>query len=163
MESSFSPRSGGDEGVRIVRFLVFRSAPLWILLAVLATGAHADTGLADRIEVSGRLSTETRLYPESAAHPHQRSHASGLAAEATAYIEDDEGRSITLTPFFRYDAGDPDRTHADFREAYLLLYADVGEDEWELRPGVDRVFRGVVESRSLVDIVNQTDLVEHPN
>jgi len=32
-----------------------------------------------------------------------------------------------------------------------------------LRLGVDRVFWGVVESRSLVDIVNQTDLVEHPD
>ena len=79
------------------------------------------------------------------------------------YVEDDEGRSIILTPFFRYDAGDPDRTRADLREAYLLLYGDVGEDEWELRLGVDRVFWGVLELRSLVDIVNQTDLVEHPN
>ena len=73
------------------------------------------------------------------------------------------GRSITVTPFYRYDAGDPDRTHGDLREAFLLLYGDVGEDEWELRLGVDRVFWGVVESRPLVDIVNQTDLVENPN
>ena len=78
-------------------------------------------------------------------------------------MEDDEGRSVTITPFFRYDAGDPDRTHADLREAFLLLYGDVGDDEWELRLGVDRVFWGVVESRSLVDIVNQTDLVEQPD
>ena len=139
------------------------SLPVWILLAVLSTGAYAGTGIADRIEVSGRLSAETRLYPESAAHPDQRSHSSGLVAEVTVYAEDDEGRSITVTPFFRFDAADPDRTHADLREAYLLLYGDVGDDEWELRVGVDQVFWGVVESRSLVDIVNQTDLVEHPN
>ena len=147
----------------IARIPVILSVALWTLLSVLATGAYAGTGIADRIEVSGRLSTETRLYPRSAAHPGQRSHSSGLAAEATVYMEDDEGRSITVTPFFRYDAGDPERTHADLREAYLLLYGDVGDDEWELRLGVDRVFWGVVESRSLVDIVNQTDLVEHPN
>ena len=147
----------------IVRFAVRHLAPLWMLCAAFATGVYADSGIADRIEVSGRLSTETRLYPEGAAYPGQRSHASGLVVEATAYIEDDEGRSITLTPFVRYDAGDPDRTHADLREAHLLMYGDVGEDEWELRLGVDRVFWGVVESRSLVDIVNQTDLVEHPN
>ena len=142
---------------------VVLSAALWTVASVLATGAYADTGIADRIEISGRLSPELRLYPESAAHPRQRSHAGGLAVEATAYIEDDEGRSFTLTPFFRYDAGDPDRTHADLREAYLLLYGDVGDGEWELRLGVDRVFWGVVETRSLVDIVNQTDLVEHPD
>ena len=143
--------------------LVLLSAPLGVMVAVLATGAYADDGIADRIEVSGRLSPETRLYPQTAAHPGQRSHASGLAAEATVYMEDDDGRSITITPFFRYDAGDPDRTHADLREAFLLLYGDVGDGEWELRLGVDRVFWGVVESRSLVDTVNQTDLVEQPD
>ena len=133
------------KGVTIARLPVFLPAALWMLLSVLATGASADTGVADRIEVSGRLSAETRLYPETAAHPRQRSHASGFAGEATAYIEDDDGRSVTVTPFYRYDAGDPDRTHADLREAYLLLHGDVGEGEWELRLGVDRVFWGVVE------------------
>ena len=135
-----------------------------LLISVpMATGAHADDGFVEFVEVSGRLSSETRVYPETAAHPDQRSHASGLAAEATVYMEDNEGRSITITPFLRYDAGDPDRTHADLREAFLLLYGDIGDDEWELRLGVDRVFWGVVESRPLVDIVNQTDLVEDPD
>ena len=152
------PASRGN----IVRRVGLR-ATLWMLASVLATGASADTGIMDRIELSGRISTQSRLHPESAVHLHQRSHASGLVAEATAYGEDDEGRSITITPFFRYDAGDPDRTHADLREAFLLLYGDAGENEWELRLGVDRVFWGVVESRPLVDIVNQTDLVEQPN
>ena len=149
--------------MKIAWLPVLLSAPLWLLLAVLATGAQAESGIADLIEVSGRFSTETRLYPETGAHPNQRSHASGFAAEATAYVEDDEGRSLTITPFFRYDAGDRDRTHVDLREAFVLMYGDVGEDEWELRLGVDRVFWGVVESRPLVDVVNQTDLVEHPD
>ncbi len=139
-------------------------APLSLLVSVqVATGAHADDGFVEFVEVTGRLSPETRLYPETAAYPGQRSHASGLAAEMTLYMEDEDGRSITVTPFYRYDAGDPDRTHGDLREAFLLLYGDIGEDEWELRLGFDRVFWGVVESRPLVDIVNQTDLVENPN
>ena len=45
----------------------------------------------------------------------------------------------------------------------LLLYGELGEDEWELRLGVDRVSWGVAEARNIVDIVNQTDLVEHPD
>ena len=145
-----------------MRLPLLLATPL-ILASLLATGARADNGFFDDVEVFGRLSLETRLYPESAGHPDQRSHASGFAVEATMYAEDDEGRSITLTPFYRYDAGDPERTHADLREAYFLAYGDIGDDEWELRLGVDRVFWGVVESRSLVDIVNQTDLVEHPD
>ena len=145
------------------RLPVLLSATVWVLTSAMATGAYALTGFLDDMEVSGRLSMETRLYPQSAAHSGQRSHSSGLAAELTAYMEDEEGRSLTITPFFRYDANDPQRTHADLREAYILAYGDMGEDEWEVRLGVDRVFWGVVESRPLVDIVNQTDLVEHPN
>ena len=82
-EGSFSLRAGSGKGMMIAGLL---SAPLWILLSVLVTEAYADTGIADRIEVSGRISTEIRLYPESAANSGQRSHASGLAAEATAYV-----------------------------------------------------------------------------
>ncbi len=160
---SWFPRASGGVSVTIARGLVLFSAPFWLLLPMLATGAHADNGFAEVVEITGRLSPETRLYSETAAYPGQRSHASGLAAEMTLYMEDEDGRSITVTPFYRYDAGDPDRTHGDLREAFLLLYGDVGEDEWELRLGVDRVFWGVVESRPLVDIVNQTDLVENPN
>ena len=140
------------------------AALLSLLISVpMGTGARADDGFVEFVEVSGRLSSETRVYPETPAHPDQRSHASGFAAEATVYMEDEDGRSITITPFLRYDAGDPDRTHADLREAFLLLYGDIGDDEWELRLGIDRVFWGVVESRPLVDIVNQTDLVEDPD
>ena len=147
----------------IARLTVLLPAALWLALSALATGARAEDGIFDLVEVYGRYSSETRFYPEEAAHPGQRSHASGLAAQVTLYVEDDEGTSVTITPFYRFDAGDPDRTHADLREAYVLMYGDVGEDEWELRLGIDRVFWGVVESRSLVDIVNQTDLVEHPD
>ena len=141
----------------------FVLAALWMLIAVLANAAHARADIFEPTGISGRAAAQTWLYPESAVHRHQRAHASGLALELTAYWEDEEGRSLTLTPYFRYDAGDPERTHADLREAYLLLYGDVGQDQWEVRLGVDRVFWGVVEVHSLVDIVNQTDLVEHPN
>ena len=145
------------------QYLCHPSRLISVLLVIIATGTHAEDAVFDHIEVFGRISTETRLYPQSATHPGQRSHASGVAVETTVYAEDDEGRSVTITPYFRYDAGDPERTHADLREAYFLTYGDLGDDQWELRLGIDQVFWGVVESRSRVDIVNQTDLVEHPD
>ncbi len=129
-----------------------------ILAVFIATPSLAETF----VEVFTRLSAETRIYPDSAAHPGQRSHASGLTGETTIYVEDDEGRSITVTPFYRYDAVDRERTHADLRDAYLLVYGEAGDGEWELRLGFDRVFWGVTESRSLVDIVNQTALTGSP-
>ncbi len=131
-----------------------------------ASAFAAAPGAGDWIdyhEFSGRVSVDGRWYPASAADMDQRSHASGFAVAPRLYLEDEEGRSVTLEGFFRLDGGDPHRTHADLREAYLLLFGEIGEDEWELRLGSDRVFWGVAESRHLVDIVNQTDLVEHPN
>ncbi len=139
---------------------LYRAAAVGLLLALSA----APAGAADiEVDFSGTLGLEARWYPGSALHAGQRAHASGITIEQTLYAEDEEGRSVSIAPFFRYDAADPERTHADLREAYLLLFGEAGEGEWELRLGVDRVAWGVAELRNLVDIVNQTDLVEHPN
>ncbi len=143
--------------------LMHASALLLALPFLVPDPAHAQSWLGDQVEIFGKVAVETRIFPEAGAHPGQRSHASGFSLEATAYIEGDGGSSITITPFLRFDAGDPERSHADLREAYFLNYGDVGDGEWELRLGIDRVFWGVAEARSLVDIINQTDLVEHPN
>ena len=143
--------------------LIHASALLWALLSFVPKPADAESWLSDRTDVFGKVAAETRIFPETGVHPGQRSHAGGLSLETTAYIEGDGGSSFTITPFLRFDAGDPERTHADLREAYFLTYGDAGDGEWELRLGIDRVFWGVAETRSLVDIINQTDLVEHPN
>ena len=132
----------------------------WILALVFAVGAGAGTEINH--EFSGHLNAESRWFPEAGAHAGQRSLASGFVAAPELYLEDAEGRSLTLAPFFRYDNTDPRRTHADLREAYLLLFGEIGDGEWELRAGVDQVFWGVTESQHLVDIVNQVDFVEHP-
>ena len=129
---------------------------------VVATEAGAESGGFEP-SFSGRFGLESRWYPQSPAHAGQRSHATGFIAEPTLFLEDDEGRSFTLTPFFRFDGADSGRTHADLREAYLLLFGELGEGEWEARLGVDRVFWGVAELYNPVDIVNQSDLVEHPD
>ncbi len=162
IKSPFTTPGEGGKSVPASSLSMIFAAVLGVLVSVLPTVAY-PAGFADGVDISGRLSTEAWLYPQSAAYPAQRSYAGGLALETTFYIESEGGTSITLTPFLRYDAGDPDRTYADFREAYLLMYGDVGDDEWELRLGIDQVFWGVVELRSLVDIINQTDVVEHPN
>ena len=147
-------------GLALSLFGAAAPTPPFVTFAVF--GAAAQAGDIE-VEIAARFSIESRLYPDSAQHPGQRSHASGFTAKPELYAEDEEGRSITISPFFRYDSADPRRTHADLREAFLLLYGDLGEGEWELRLGVDRVSWGVAEVRNIVDIVNQTDLVEHPD
>ena len=143
-----------------------RLAALRLLIAALpACIGLASQVQADDIEVeaTGRFSIESRWYPESALYPGQRSHASGFTAEPEFYAEDDEGRSLTVSPFLRYDSADSRRSHFDLREAFLLLYGEAEDGEWELRLGVDQVTWGVAELRNLVNIVNQTDLVESPD
>ena len=132
------------------------AAAIWILGSLFAVAAHPQT-------FSGRISAEGRWFPQESAFPAQRSLAAGLVAEPSLYLEDSDGRSVTVAPFFRYDHSDPRRTHLDLREAYLLLFGEIGNTGWELRLGVGQVFWGVVESQRLVDIVNQVDFVEHPN
>ena len=140
-----------------------RAAPaaVWILASVLASGADGGTRIDHQF--SGRSSLETRWFPESAALAGQRRHASGFAAAPRLSLADPDGRSLTLAPFLRYDSADPRRTHADLREACLLMFGELGDGEWELRVGIDQVFWGVAESQHLVDIVNQVDFVEHPD
>src|SRR3989344_5409925 len=92
------------------------------------------------------------LFPEQ-----HRSYSS--AALQPEYYHKLEGSkdSVTFVPFVRANQHDSGRSHADIRE---LTWLKVGEDyEWRL--GIRKVFWGVTESQHLVDIVNQTDLVEN--
>ena len=70
---------------------------------------------------------------------------------------DNDRQSFTATPFVRLDSADSHRTHGDLRE---LFYSRVGAD-WDVHVGGKRVFWGVTEFHHLIDIVNQTDLVEN--
>ena len=129
--------------------------------AALALMAAADAG-AQAIDFAGKISLQGRWYPDSPAFRDQRSSTGGLVAEPTLYGEIAETTSVTVAPLYRYDSADPQRTHADLREAYLLTFGEWDENSWEIRLGFDRVFWGVAEVHNLVDIVNQVDLVEHP-
>ena len=103
------------------------------------------------------LGFQSRSYAQRGFAGQDRFEGS-LSAGFEWLREWDDGRqAITLVPFFRYDSADDRRTHGDLREAF---WSRIGDD-WELHVGARRVFWGVTEFRHLVDIVNQTDLVEN--
>ena len=114
-------------------------------------------------ELTGDLSVEVRGFPQSPAHPGQDDERLGLslalAPEWYQTFGPDDRASFLLTPFGRWDRIDERRSHLDLREAIFTFYGDT----WEARAGVGKVFWGVTETRHLVDIVNQTDLVEDPD
>ena len=130
-------------------------------IAALVLVAAADAEVR-AVDLSGSLSLQGRWYPQSPAFPGQRSSAVGPVVEPTLHGELARGASFTVAALYRYDSADSRRTHADLREAYVLMHGNRGEDSWELRLGLDRVFWGVAETHNLVDVVNQQDLVEHP-
>ncbi len=112
-------------------------------------------------EWSGYIAGELRYFPESPLSTEQFNGANfALSAQPQYYHEWDDGdQSFTFVPFLRVDQHDSERSHFDIRELTWLKAAKTGN--WELRLGIRKVFWGVTESQHLVDIINQTDLVEH--
>ncbi|MCG8379969.1 MAG: hypothetical protein MI865_10920 [Proteobacteria bacterium] len=109
--------------------------------------------------MSGYAGIEFRGFTQTARDTRQdHSTNFSFAFETEYYHEWDNGdQSIAFVPFVRLDENDNERTHFDIRE---LTYLKVAES-WELRLGVRKVFWGVTEFQHLVDIINQTDLVEN--
>ncbi len=107
---------------------------------------------------SGYISGQGRGFWQSPQFNDQRDGDISFATEPEYYKDWNNGlRAITFKPFIRIDSTDPERTHVDIREAHYLHV--VGD--WEWRVGIAKVFWGVTESQHLVDIINQTDLVEN--
>lgn len=100
---------------------------------------------------------EGRRFIEEAAYPKQVDDQWSLSLQPEMVWDSEGGNGrFTLTPFYRYDHADSERTHADIREAMYMTW----DGQWEVRAGIGRVFWGVTESLHLVDVINQTDLVE---
>ena len=108
-------------------------------------------------ELSGQVDVELRGFTQSPAHPRQSRHGASLALQPELrHTLHDDRHSLLFVPFLRLDSSDEERTHFDVRE---LIYQGLG-DSMEWRIGVGRVFWGVAESYHLIDIINQSDLVD---
>lgn len=123
-----------------------------LLALLLPTPASAD------FDLQGAVAAEARVFVESAASPGQHgTNGSAVLRPELYWAWADDTQSLSFAPFLRVDQGDSRRSHGDVRE---LLWQRATE-RWEFRAGVGRVFWGVAESNHLVDVINQTDLVEN--
>ncbi|WP_396586257.1 hypothetical protein [Bermanella sp. R86510] len=110
-----------------------------------------------RTDVLGQLDYEVTVFTEDSAYGLEQGVKNSFALRGEIYQDWDDGyQSVTFQPFYRWDENDSERSHGDVRE---LLWHKVGLG-YELKAGIGKVFWGVTESTHLVDIVNQTDLVE---
>ena len=130
-------------------------ATFFAVIAALAPAyAHADD-----LSLRGTIEPELRIFTQSASSDRQKDTDMSVSGEATGkYIWGDGAQSIVVTPFARLDQRDNRRTHWDLREARYGLVMG----KWEVRIGFDKVFWGVTEAVHLVDVINQTDLIEDP-
>ena len=133
--------SEGDEAAAVVRQ---RRPPA---PAKSAVNAYADIDLG----------VQTRSFAERGFAGQDRFQASMSMRFEYHRSWDDDRSSVTATPFVRIDGQDDERTHADLRELFWTRVGDV----WEIHVGARQIFWGVTEFSHLVDIVNQTDLVEN--
>ena len=110
-------------------------------------------------EWSGFIGIEGRYFTQAPQDPRQFEYENfSLVVEPEFSQTWDDGRQIfAFVPFVRLDQHDDKRTHFDVRE----LTWEMAAERWELRLGVRKVFWGVAEFQHLIDIINQTDLVEN--
>ena len=117
------------------------------------------SGKAQDSELAGSVAAESRIFPNAPSFASQKDRPISPSAVLQPEVRvrwNDGADHVTFAPFLRLDLDDAERTHADIRELNWLHRGD----DWVLRVGIGKVFCGVSESRHLVDIVNQTDLVE---
>jgi hypothetical protein len=110
-------------------------------------------------ELSGYIEGEVRYFSESPLSVDQYDGFNlSLSAKPEYHHQWDDGKqTFDFIGFARVDQHDSKRSHFDIRELSWIKAAET----WELRAGIRKVFWGVTESQHLVDVINQTDLVEH--
>ncbi|MDE0309357.1 MAG: hypothetical protein OXI60_05935 [Acidiferrobacterales bacterium] len=129
-----------------------------VLGIAISSKSVADAGID--VEFFGRIGVESQSFLQHGDHPNQRRRSYGVILEPEFYFETPAGSSFSLRPFYRYDSADERRRHGDLREAYFLWFGEAGNGEWELRLGIEQIFWGVTETTNIVNIINQSDLVE---
>ena len=109
-------------------------------------------------EWSGFVSGQHRYFFEDPLDPRQHNSYLSAAARPEFYHRwDDSDQSFNAILFYRVDQHDDNRTHGDVREfSWTRVF-----EHFEMTAGISKVFWGVTETQHLVDIINQTDLVEN--
>ncbi len=113
-------------------------------------------------DLSGDLAVEVRHFATDRAGQGSDDPSVAGSLELEWYHDWDEGdQRLAFTPFLRSDDTDSERSHPDIRELYWRRSFSNDHLSGDLYVGVRKVFWGVTESLHLVDIINQTDLVEN--
>jgi len=110
------------------------------------------------IELSGSLHGEGKGFPDKGLYSEQHYGYGSLELAPTLTWTSQSGYTLwTFSPWGRWDPKDESRTHMDIREFSWIWH----KNQYEARAGILKVFWGVTESNHLVDVINQTDVLEN--
>ena len=132
---------------------------LQMLFFITVLALSSISAMAAEVELSGLVAGELRSFFQQPRFQDQcENFQPSMIIVPEVRVRTSEGtHQFTFVPYLRLDVCDGERTHFDLREAYWRY---TGES-WEMVAGMSQVFWGVTESRHLVDVINQTDLVEN--
>lgn len=108
------------------------------------------------IEIQGDIAVEARLFSEEPLYEDQHRNSGSLSLNLEGFEQITDTVEFNFKTFLRYDSADSTRTYADLR-LFNFLYA---KESYQLVVGVAKVFWGVAEFVHLVDVINQTDVLE---
>ncbi|MEE9343918.1 MAG: hypothetical protein V3V12_09835 [Gammaproteobacteria bacterium] len=116
------------------------------------------TGAAIADKWSGNIAAEILTFPKKPLSEDLHDYYLSASVENEYKHQWDNGHQwFNFKSFFRGNQYDSRRSHFDIRE----LNVGYAGEKWEVIAGISKVYWGVTESQHLVDIVNQTDLVEN--
>ena len=129
------------------------------VLAILTT-IYSYTGFGQEKPTSDfslKLGVEDRFFFHAGQYEGQERNYLSIAAQPEYTIKwQDDKFQLRAVLFGRWDQYDARRSHADIRE----LYWQVAQNNYELSIGIKKIFWGVTEAAHIVNIINQTDIVE---
>lgn len=106
---------------------------------------------------SHELDLEYRYFTSDAQFDEQAAQSRSIVYRPVWTHTSESGNSLfDFRGYARYDTDDSERSHVDINE----LAWTYSQGDWEFKSGISKVYWGVAESQHLVDIVNQTDLVD---
>jgi len=128
------------------------------VMLVLVAATLAQPLFAGDRDLTGFVGVDSRGFWQDGQFEGQNDDVeASLIIQPEFYWANEQGdQRVSLVGYARINSTDSERTHADIREAYW----SIENGPWDLNIGINKVFWGVTESRHLVDVINQTDLLE---
>jgi hypothetical protein len=129
----------------------------FLMFTTMTSYSYVLAGDDQFFKLSSEVELQYRYFQDSGSYGNdEKSNPSITMKPEVSHSWDSDRKVFTFIPFYRYDSIDTERTHVDIRElSYVAAWESI-----ELRAGISKVYWGVTENQHLVDIVNQTDLVE---